>query len=197
MENISVSVRVRPLSKSESQDAWRIDGSTLYQAQDRSDVKYTLDHVFGPSATTLQIYDQTARPLIAKVVNGFNSTIFAYGQTSSGKTFTMRGSSQEAGLIPLAVNDVFRLIEASQDREYLIRVSYTEVGVRHPPIRSARTGTGVSPGDGARDGDERQSMEDPMEEGTDACMPHNALRALQLKDPTKNIEREGYVPYIL
>ena len=68
MENISVSVRVRPLSKSESQDAWRIDGSTISQSLDRSDVKYTLDHVFGPSATTLQIYDQTARPLIAKVV---------------------------------------------------------------------------------------------------------------------------------
>ena len=159
MENISVSVRVRPLSKSEAQDAWRtVDGCTIFQTTERQDVKYTLDHVFGPEVTTQQIYDETTRPLIAKVeaalhygpphlslkhishdhapslslqvVNGFNSTVFAYGQTSSGKTFTMRGlggPQEGGGLIPMAVHDVFRLIEASQDREYLIRVSYTEV----------------------------------------------------------------------
>ena len=78
MENISVSIRVRPLSKSESQDAWRVDGNTISQAADRQDVKYPLDHVFTPDFTTQQIYELTARSLIAKVVNGFNSTIFAY-----------------------------------------------------------------------------------------------------------------------
>ena len=51
------------------------------------------------------------------------------GQTSSGKTHTMRGSAQEAGLIPLAAHDIFRLIGASQDREYIVRISYTEVRV--------------------------------------------------------------------
>jgi centromeric protein E len=121
---------VRPLSKQEALEgnAWRIDGNTIYQSGDRQDTKYTLDHIFGSEYSTLQIYEQTTRSLIAKVVNGFNSTVFAYGQTSSGKTFTMRGSPQEPGLIPLAVHEVFHLIEASQDREYLIRVSYTEVG---------------------------------------------------------------------
>lgn len=125
----SVSVRVRPLSKLEAAEgnAWRIDGSTICQTSDRTDVKYTLDHVFGPDLSTQQIYEQTTRSLIAKVVNGFNSTVFAYGQTSSGKTFTMRGSESEPGLIPLAVHEVFELIEGSQDREFLIRVSYTEV----------------------------------------------------------------------
>lgn len=120
---------MRPLSKLEAAEgnAWRIDGSTIFQTSDRTDVKYTLDHVFGPDLSTQQIYEQTTRSLIAKVVNGFNSTVFAYGQTSSGKTFTMRGSESEAGLIPLAVHEVFELIEGSQDREFLIRVSYTEV----------------------------------------------------------------------
>ena len=68
MENISVSVRVRPLSKLEAQDAWRIvDGCTIYQATERQDVKYSLDHVFGPEVTTKEIYDETTRPLIVKV----------------------------------------------------------------------------------------------------------------------------------
>ncbi|GAX77261.1 hypothetical protein CEUSTIGMA_g4707.t1 [Chlamydomonas eustigma] len=127
MENISVSIRIRPLSKSESQDAWRVDGNTISQVGDRSDVKYPLDHVFGPDFTTEQIYELTAKMIIQKVVSGFNGTVFAYGQTSSGKTYTMRGGGTEAGLIPLAVRHVFHLIEASQDREYLIRVSYTEL----------------------------------------------------------------------
>ncbi len=133
-----MSIRVRPLSKTEAQDAWRVtDGATIAQA-DRPDLKYTLDHVFGPEYSTQQIYEATTGMLIRKVVNGFNSTVFCYGQTSSGKTFTMRGApGGEPGLIPLAVHDVFGLIEASQEREYLIRVSYTEVRAwssRRPPI---------------------------------------------------------------
>lgn len=64
-----------------------------------------------------------------QVINGFNSTVFAYGQTSSGKTYTMRGTPDDAGLIPLAVNEIFGLIESCQDREFLLRVSYMEVGV--------------------------------------------------------------------
>jgi hypothetical protein len=63
-------------------------------------------------------------------VHGFNSTVFAYGQTSSGKTHTMRGTPAEPGIIPMAVQEAFALIEASQDREFLLRVSYMEVGWR-------------------------------------------------------------------
>ncbi|GIL68311.1 hypothetical protein Vafri_21594 [Volvox africanus] len=61
------------------------------------------------------------------MVNGFNSTVFAYGQTSSGKTHTMRGSHDSPGIIPLAVSEAFSLIEANESREYLIRVSYMEI----------------------------------------------------------------------
>lgn len=137
MPNASVSVRVRPLNKLESQEgfAWRIDGNAIYQIDpitkdtDRTrDQKYALDHVFGPEWTTAQVYTATTQQLIHKMVKGFNSTVFAYGQTSSGKTFSMRGVPDSPGLIPLAVKEAFDLIEANQDREYLIRVSYMEVG---------------------------------------------------------------------
>ena len=64
---------------------------------------------------------------IVQVVGGFNGTVFAYGQTSSGKTHTMRGTSSEQGIIPLAVADIFRHINSMQDREFLLRVSYMEV----------------------------------------------------------------------
>ncbi|KAJ2841944.1 hypothetical protein GGI22_007720, partial [Coemansia erecta] len=60
-------------------------------------------------------------------MNGFNGTIFAYGQTSSGKTHTMHGNDNELGIIKLAVNEMFRIIECDPDREYLIRVSFLEI----------------------------------------------------------------------
>ena len=62
-----------------------------------------------------------------QVVGGFNGTVFAYGQTSSGKTHTMRGSADEPGIIPLAVAEIFDKIHSMQDREFLLRVSYMEV----------------------------------------------------------------------
>ncbi|KXZ43594.1 hypothetical protein GPECTOR_86g388 [Gonium pectorale] len=132
----SVSVRVRPLNRQEGQEffAWKIDGNSIVQLDantrdvDRTrDTKYGLDHIFGPEWTTQQIYEATTQSLIHKMVTGFNSTVFAYGQTSSGKTHTMRGTPDSPGLIPLAVAEAFRLIESNENREYLIRVSYMEL----------------------------------------------------------------------
>eukprot|EP00798_Chlamydomonas_sp_ICE-L_P003492 gene3493-13558_t len=127
---LAVSVRVRPLNKQELQEsfAWRIDGNRICQADAGGrDTNYSLDHVFGPEWTTRNIYEATTTPLVHKVVSGFNSTVFAYGQTSSGKTFTMRGSPEDPGLIPLAVHEIFETINAANDREFLLRVSYMEI----------------------------------------------------------------------
>lgn len=135
-------VRVRPLNKQETADGvgWKVYKNTIVQIDpvtkepERSrDVKYNLDYIFPPEASTLQIYKAMTQPLIQKVVNGFNGTVFAYGQTSSGKTHTMRGSAQEPGIIQSAVQATFALIEDTTDREFLIRVSYMEV--RHDPLR--------------------------------------------------------------
>jgi centromeric protein E len=131
-----VSVRVRPLNRQEGNEffAWKVDGNSIVQLDqstrdvDRTrDTKYGLDHVFSPEWTTAQIYEVTTQSLIHKMVSGFNSTVFAYGQTSSGKTHTMRGTPDSPGIIPLAVAEAFRLIESNEAREYLIRVSYMEV----------------------------------------------------------------------
>lgn len=97
------------------------------EAERVRDVKYMLDHIFSPQQSTREIYSITTQGLIQKLVNGFNSTVFAYGQTSSGKTHTMRGTVEEPGIIPIAVQEVFSLIDSLQDREFLLRVSYMEV----------------------------------------------------------------------
>ncbi len=84
------------------------------------------------------MYDGVARCLVSGVVSGVNGTIFAYGQTSSGKTFTMQGGEQETrpsscnkkihpGVIHMAASDIFKLIGESPNRDYLLRVSYLEI----------------------------------------------------------------------
>ena len=64
--------------------------------------RWTFDRVYSPKDDTRTVYATTVCPLIEATVSGFNSTIFAYGQTSSGKTFTMHGTGEEDG-----VGDVF------------------------------------------------------------------------------------------
>lgn len=131
----SVHVRVRPLSESEKErgsSAWRVEGNSLAQVDTSSDARvsdthYTLDTVFDPGHSTEEVYLATTQAIIHQVVQGFNGTVFAYGQTSSGKTHTMRGSSDQAGIVTLAVREVFNLITAAQHREFLLRVSYMEI----------------------------------------------------------------------
>ena len=57
----------------------------------------------------------------------FYRTIFAYGQTSSGKTHTLMGTDTEPGIITLAVQDVFASVKEMEDYEFLIKVSYIEI----------------------------------------------------------------------
>ncbi|KAF9482822.1 kinesin domain-containing protein [Pholiota conissans] len=77
---------------------------------------FTFDQVHPPPTTQYEIYDSTARPLVSRFIEGFNCTILAYGQTSSGKTFTMTGvdldmdpsdPNNNMGIIPRAVSSIF------------------------------------------------------------------------------------------
>ncbi|XP_065559339.1 kinesin-2b-like [Artemia franciscana] len=78
-------------------------------------------------ATNRDVYEKVTKPLVDSAFNGFNATIFAYGQTSSGKTHTMMGSKTERGVLELVVNEIFDGIESNPDREYLLRVSFIEI----------------------------------------------------------------------
>lgn len=88
---------------------------------------YAYDRVFGPSTTTGAVYDVAARPVVKGAMEGINGTVFAYGVTSSGKTHTMHGDQNCPGIIPLAIKDVFSMIQDSPGREFLLRVSYLEI----------------------------------------------------------------------
>ena len=91
---------------------------------------FTYDLVYDKSNSQLEIYNECARPIVDAALQGFNCTIFAYGQTGTGKTFTMEGNSLEndMGIIPRTFNQIFEKIEqASDTEEYMIRVSMLEI----------------------------------------------------------------------
>jgi hypothetical protein len=74
-----------------------------------------------------QLYENSVRPAIREaMLHGVSTTVFAYGQTASGKTYAMMGFEDEPGIIPQAIDEVFHLIRES-DKEFLLRVSYMEI----------------------------------------------------------------------
>ncbi|XP_040364017.1 kinesin-like protein KIN-7C, mitochondrial isoform X1 [Rosa chinensis] len=130
-ENVTVTVRFRPLSAREinkgDEIAWYADGDYTVRNEFNSNIAYGFDRVFGPATTTRHVYDIAAQQVVSGVMQGINGTVFAYGVTSSGKTHTMHGEQKSPGVIPLAVKDVFGIIQETPGREFLLRVSYLEI----------------------------------------------------------------------
>ncbi|KAF6152823.1 hypothetical protein GIB67_004652 [Kingdonia uniflora] len=130
-ENVTVTVRFRPLSDREinkgDEIAWYADGDYTVRNEFNSSTAYAFDRVFGPATTTRHVYDAAAQNVVNGAMEGINGTVFAYGVTSSGKTHTMHGEQKSPGIIPLAVKDVFSIIQETPGREFLLRVSYLEI----------------------------------------------------------------------
>ncbi|XP_060754645.1 centromere-associated protein E isoform X2 [Neoarius graeffei] len=133
---VKVCVRVRPFIKREEADNaepvqlhWKADKQAIHQIDDDGNMtkSFSFDRVFSAEESTKQLYNDIAKPLVVSTVEGYNGTIFAYGQTSSGKTFTMMGSEHNPGVIPLAMADVFHTIKNCPKKEFLLRVSYMEI----------------------------------------------------------------------
>lgn len=130
-ENVTVTVRFRPLNAREigkgDELAWYADGDSTVRNENNSKIAYSFDRVFGPATTTRHVYDVAAQHVVGGAMEGINGTVFAYGVTSSGKTHTMHGEQKSPGIIPLAVKDVFGIIQETPGREFLLRVSYLEI----------------------------------------------------------------------
>ncbi|XP_071736749.1 kinesin-like protein KIN-7D, mitochondrial [Rutidosis leptorrhynchoides] len=130
-DSISVTIRFRPLSEREYQRgdevAWYADGDKLVRNEYNPATSYAFDKVFGSYAETQEVYEVAAGPVIRAAMEGINGTVFAYGVTSSGKTHTMHGDHNSPGIIPLAIKDVFSIIQDTPGREFLLRVSYIEI----------------------------------------------------------------------
>eukprot|EP00803_Ostreobium_quekettii_P010001 evm.model.scf_2563.2 EVM.evm.TU.scf_2563.2 scf_2563:10409-13107(-) len=138
-ENIKVVVRCRPLNYAETGDGRQrvvdVDVPTgqislrnpKLEAADPPKL-FTFDAVFNWNSGQASIYEACAKPIVESVLEGYNGTVFAYGQTGTGKTHTMEGGSGEAaGIIPMSFRHIFDSIDVSENRQYLVRSSFLEI----------------------------------------------------------------------
>ncbi|KAF9179988.1 Kinesin-like protein kif21b [Haplosporangium sp. Z 767] len=101
-----------------------------------SDKSFTFDHVFDEETTQRRVYEECAKELVDRFIEGFNVTILAYGQTGSGKTYSMgtglqhQGSADQA-IVPRAAHSIFSLLDAQMEKdpamEYQVFVSFLEL----------------------------------------------------------------------
>ncbi|PRQ48345.1 putative plus-end-directed kinesin ATPase [Rosa chinensis] len=101
----------------------------LERIQNRTkEKKYCFDHAFDPDCTNLDVYTKCISSVISGVVHGLNATVFAYGSTGSGKTYTMVGTQNDPGLMVLSLHTIFDLIKKDKSSdEFEVSCSYLEV----------------------------------------------------------------------
>lgn len=111
----------------------------LKRVGDGFEQTFTFDRAFGSQSTQKEVYDFAALPVIEAVLVGFNGTVFAYGQTASGKTHTMQGpedddvlNGEQQGVVPRMVSSIFDGIgDADENMQFVLMVSVFEIYNEH------------------------------------------------------------------
>ena len=143
--NILVCVRCRPLSVSEKQlssneiirimdnkmviliDPIEYNGPKKIFKNRNREQTYAFDFAFDKNCSQYTVFENSTKFLIDGVVNGFNATVFAYGATGAGKTYTMLGNDNNPGIMPLTLRELFNKVNSFNDREYKLKFWYLEI----------------------------------------------------------------------
>ena len=140
--NILVAIRCRPLNQKEKEystyNTLNIINKKLIILKDPNgihninnnrskEITMAFDYAFDEYESQESIFNSTTKFLIDGVVNGFNATVFAYGATGAGKTYTMLGNEKEPGIMPLTLKELFNKINTYPNREYTIKLWYLEI----------------------------------------------------------------------
>ncbi|PWN37579.1 kinesin-domain-containing protein, partial [Meira miltonrushii] len=132
--SINVAMEVQQSASAVNVAANSVQSSLVGDGGNVRERSYPFDHVFGPEADQGMVYQSVVGPVLNEVMNGYNCTVFAYGQTGTGKTHTMEGDltsqlgtySAEAGIIPRTLYRLFHTLELSKD-EYSVHATFVEL----------------------------------------------------------------------
>jgi kinesin family protein 18/19 len=142
--NILVCVRCRPLSSSEKQlssyetikimdkmviltDPIEYNGPTAIFKNRNKDQTYAFDYAFDKFTKQKTVFEKSTKFLIDGVVNGYNATVFAYGATGAGKTYTMLGTELNPGIMVLTLEELFDKVNSFYDRDYKLKFWLLEI----------------------------------------------------------------------
>ncbi|XP_054742880.1 kinesin-like protein Klp68D [Anastrepha obliqua] len=140
-ECVQVVVRCRPISNREQSEGSEevvsvypnrgvVEITNLTEANKEQTKMFTYDAAYDASASQINLYNEVVFPLVSSVLEGFNGCIFAYGQTGTGKTFTMegvRGNNELQGIIPRTFEQIWLHINRTENFQFLVDVSYLEI----------------------------------------------------------------------
>ena len=137
-ECVKVAIRVRPMNRHEKEQNSKIcvtvdtANSTVSVISDRNEAKtFPFDYVYPMETTQREVYDQVAFPIVDSIFQGYNGTVFAYGQTGCGKTYTMMGIVTDPnlkGIIPNAFSHIFGFIKTEGEaKKFFLRCSFVEI----------------------------------------------------------------------
>ena len=135
--NVNVICRFRPMNDLEKTsgneqicDYTSPTSLTFHSSREKNVYRFNFDRIFPPQSTQQDIYDFGVKGIIDSVLEGYNGTVLAYGQTSSGKTYTMQGEMDEErkqGIIPRMISHVFKYIYKNEGTDFMIKVSMIEI----------------------------------------------------------------------
>jgi kinesin family protein 3/17 len=133
-EAVKVAARLRPRSRYEQQTGYddnvSVDQDSATVAVTNAagqKVNFQFDFAFPPAVTQEVVYETMAAPIVASVLEGFNGTILSYGQTCTGRTYSIEGAptGEHRGITPRAFEHIFDHI--TESHEFLIAVTYVEI----------------------------------------------------------------------
>lgn len=143
-QNLIVALRIRPMAEDEiisgaHPAAYKVENNMvvlLDPADDPDDIlranrsrekQFVFDCTFDGACTQRDVYEATTKVLIPNVTVGYNATVFAYGPTGAGKTYTMLGTDEEPGIMVQALNDLFLEMRQNTDKAFKVTMSYLEI----------------------------------------------------------------------
>ena len=135
--NIKVISRFRPMNELEKSNGneevaeFTSETSLTFNSiRENHRIRFNFDRIFPPNSTQEELYNFGVKEIIDGVLDGYNGTVLAYGQTSSGKTYTMEGlidDESKMGVIPRMINHVFNFIRNNNDIEFIMKASMVEL----------------------------------------------------------------------
>lgn len=131
---VVVGVRIRPANQKEIDAKMQAsfkpspNGDAVEElSEGKEGQKWPYDHVFGDDCNNEVVFNTLAKPLVASALDGYNTVLFMYGQTSSGKTFTLFGAKGTRGLVDHSLQEVHKGVHEAEDQEFVIRMMFVEL----------------------------------------------------------------------
>ena len=124
MENINVFIRLKPLNY-QDYSSFKYDKKNLINIKSKEN--FNFDSIISPITTNEILFENLFKDSLKNLLKGKNITIFTYGQSNTGKTFTLKGNKKNKGLILLSINEIFNLFSNNDIKKFNVKVCYFEI----------------------------------------------------------------------